>query len=514
MGTQKTVVVLPGPTGPTGTIKGVNILSSFTGYTGQFAQWLQATGASGANGLLEKVYNIGPTGIKGQHKTVIVNGFSGATGATGPAFDANWFKSYQVGGINPSVVLDFVGGRYYDGTNNQAAVTSMIAGGTIDANGLNLNSTSITAIGALLTALAAKPALICVEFAGGTAAANQAIVSFGADSPVFLTSTNTARTFKATGSPTALNTTATGNWANINRICSAVVATGRNISLNGSARVSDTNIYTAPTSVQLGSFGGIDVFTGHLRSISVLSGSVSIAQESELSSPPAWAGSNALNVTGTNSVNFGNILQFERTQPWSFGAAILGLTTLGATANVICTNVATASAFPGIDYMWIDAAGKLHVRLINNITSNFIGVFGSTVLNDNKPHYLFATYDGSGLAAGVKLYVDGVPETLNIESDTLAGLSTVAAGQDLFVGNQANHTDFVVNCTIDSIRMSNIVRSPAYIAAHALPASVPAIDANTILALDFEEGTGTTTTDLSSNAFVGTLSASTLWARS
>lgn len=87
MATQKTVVVLAGPTGPTGTIKGVNILANFTGASGRLAQWLQATGASGPNGLLEKVYNIGPTGITGEHKSVIITGFSGSTGAA-PSFTA------------------------------------------------------------------------------------------------------------------------------------------------------------------------------------------------------------------------------------------------------------------------------------------------------------------------------------------------------------------------------------------------------------------------------------------
>jgi hypothetical protein len=86
-GINKTVVVIGGPTGPTGTIKGVNILSAFTGATGQFAQWLQATGASGPNGLLEKVYNIGPTGLTGQHKNVIISGFSGGGGGAGSVFN-------------------------------------------------------------------------------------------------------------------------------------------------------------------------------------------------------------------------------------------------------------------------------------------------------------------------------------------------------------------------------------------------------------------------------------------
>jgi hypothetical protein len=74
---RKTVVVLGGPTGPTGTIKGVNILSGYTGPTGNIAQWLQATGATGPSGVLEKVYNIGPTGLTGGHKNVFISGFAG-----------------------------------------------------------------------------------------------------------------------------------------------------------------------------------------------------------------------------------------------------------------------------------------------------------------------------------------------------------------------------------------------------------------------------------------------------
>lgn len=85
-GTQKTVVVLPGPTGPTGTIKGVNILGAFTGATGRLPQWLQATGPSGPSGTLEKVYNIGPTGLTGGHKTVIILGYA----ATGAAAGSGW----------------------------------------------------------------------------------------------------------------------------------------------------------------------------------------------------------------------------------------------------------------------------------------------------------------------------------------------------------------------------------------------------------------------------------------
>lgn len=110
MATQKTVVVLGGPTGPTGTIEGVNILSAFTGATGQFRQWLQATGASGPTGLLKRVYNIGPTGISGAHKNVIISGFS-----------ANAALTWKFGQLNQMAT---VADTYFTSNNASAALST------------------------------------------------------------------------------------------------------------------------------------------------------------------------------------------------------------------------------------------------------------------------------------------------------------------------------------------------------------------------------------------------------
>lgn len=79
--TQKTVVVVAGPTGPTGHYEGVIIHSAFTGRTGQFPQWLQATGPTGPHGLLARVYPIAQTGPNGIHQHVIINGYVGPTGS-------------------------------------------------------------------------------------------------------------------------------------------------------------------------------------------------------------------------------------------------------------------------------------------------------------------------------------------------------------------------------------------------------------------------------------------------
>ncbi len=48
-----------------------------------------------------------------------------------------------------------------------------------------------------------------------------------------------------------------------------------------------------------------------------------------------------------------------------------------------------------------------------------IKVEGSTPLTDGNWHYLTVTYDGSSLAAGIQMYIDGVPETMVIVKDKL-----------------------------------------------------------------------------------------------
>lgn len=69
-----------GPTGANGVLEKVNILSTFTGPTGTFPIWNQINAtqqAASPTGTFQSVVSIGPTGIKGEIKTVIIPGFTG-----------------------------------------------------------------------------------------------------------------------------------------------------------------------------------------------------------------------------------------------------------------------------------------------------------------------------------------------------------------------------------------------------------------------------------------------------
>lgn len=221
-----------------------------------------------------------------------------------------------------------------------------------------------------------------------------------------------------------------------------------------------------------------------------------------LSPASSYAGNSALDATTGVGFEVGNVLEYERTQPWTVMVAIKLFTKCPAGgASVIFSNVpATGPNYPGYE-LWVDQNGKLRVRIISSIVNNYIGLIGNTNVVDSTWHFVAATYDGSSKAAGVKIYLDGVPQTLSVESDTLTA-SIVASGQSIIIGNQAGRSiTFQARGYIDEFSISDVVRSAAYIAAHSTPSSLPPIDANTQLYCRFDEGVGNTAYDSSGNVF-------------
>ena len=95
-------------------------------------------------------------------------------------------------------------------------------------------------------------------------------------------------------------------------------------------------------------------------------------------------------------ISFGNILNYERTQPWTAWGAIqmYGVSPPAIAGGIVFSNVTAPSdpAFPGYE-MWVDKQGFMRVRVINNAaTFNMIGMIGAVFLADGKKHMLCATY--------------------------------------------------------------------------------------------------------------------------
>jgi Glycosyl hydrolases family 16 len=98
---------------------------------------------------------------------------------------ANWWEAYSINGTAPSIALDFLTPRYYDGSSGSAALSSLVTGSpTVTAgSGMAATGTAFNATGNFLTALQASAKTIRADTNGGTASVNAGIVSFGTGRP-------------------------------------------------------------------------------------------------------------------------------------------------------------------------------------------------------------------------------------------------------------------------------------------------------------------------------------------
>jgi hypothetical protein len=69
-----------------------------------------------------------------------------------------------------------------------------------------------------------------------------------------------------------------------------------------------------------------------------------------------------------------------------------------------------------------------------------LGVEGTVAVNDGAWHLVAVTYDGSGSASGVRLYVDGVNTALVAAADALGNGSILNAGP-LTIGAESDGSD-------------------------------------------------------------------------
>jgi hypothetical protein len=215
-------------------------------------------------------------------------------------------------------------------------------------------------------------------------------------------------------------------------------------------------------------------------------------------------------------VSVGNILQYEKHQPWTVSAAVVIESPPRPNGAELVFGNTNGPPYAGYE-LWIDGQAHLRVRIISNFgAEDYLDVGGTTNVADGALHSVSATYDGSGIAAGVKLYLDGVAETLITVRDTLHG-STVSTGP-MIIGNQLNGWEdkFNLHGKMNWFTFSDIAQPEGYLAANANNASAYVasayVDSSTVLALNFNEGTGSTTMDASGHGHNGVLSPGITWA--
>jgi hypothetical protein len=301
---------------------------------------------------------------------------------------------------------------------------------------------------------------------------------------------------------------------------------------NGTVQ-SDSNPPTTNTTYYLGSQTGSSSFVnGFISRFAIWSSQLASGAMAPLTAnlQEMQNGQGYVSYTNTSSsqgagqntfyVDIGQNLEYEYTQAWTFMASFTQTkATPGSTTTILFSNVNTSPHFPGYE-CWINSANKLNVRIINTFdgAAKYIDVSGSTVLADGRPHEVACTYSGSGTAAGVGLYIDGVAETLTTNKDSLGASTIVSAPQHMSFGNQVNHNtgtgstgSFGLYGSMQNIRMYNVVKSSGYISTYT-PGSPPPCDSDAVLCLNLNDASGSTAKDNSSNAFNGSaVGGSFLW---
>ena len=152
----------------------------------------------------------------------------------------------------------------------------------------------------------------------------------------------------------------------------------------------------------------------------------------------------ALQLSGrTNDfVDAGQAVRFEHTNAFSYGAWIR----LDGKTGTVLSKMEAGPGYRGFDLLIAD--GKVEAHLVHKFPDDAIKVVSKEPLATNVWTHLFLTYNGSNKAAGVRLYVDGRTNALEISKDKLA--ATIATDTPLLIG--ARVKAFPFHGLIDDVR--------------------------------------------------------------
>jgi chitodextrinase len=179
---------------------------------------------------------------------------------------------------------------------------------------------------------------------------------------------------------------------------------------------------------------------------------------------PTWTAgkmNNGLLFNGTtNYVNMGDVLDFERTNPFSIAAWVKTTSGSPGTAMVVAGKTETGTNLPG--YMLSvrgDTAGdpyEFELRGNSGYPSTITVQFPRPA--DTNWQHVAVTYNGSSSASGVSVYVNGTPVTPTILGDALTATMVTAGPFELGARNGALTP---LEGTLDDVRIYNRALSAA-----------------------------------------------------
>lgn len=124
---------------------------------------------------------------------------------------------------------------------------------------------------------------------------------------------------------------------------------------------------------------------------------------------------------------------FERTDSFSLSGWFKSPANASAQVLISKQNVS-----PSIGWrVQLKGTGGIRAFIENSSSNRIIVESTTTGLDDNADHHVIVTYDGSGLASGVKIYLNGVLETNVVVQDDLAS-NTILNNESVVLGARAD----------------------------------------------------------------------------
>ncbi len=191
---------------------------------------------------------------------------------------------------------------------------------------------------------------------------------------------------------------------------------------------------------------GFDETSGDQAKFSLPNASVPAAAVGKVQGKATWKPGKllgALEFDGKTFVDCGQQGVFDKADRVSFGAWIFPTS---ASPSTVLSKMDDAQGNRGYDL--IIEGGRPAVHMIHQWPGNALKVIGKTAMSLNAWHHVLVTWNGNGQASGLKIYLDGEVQAVDVTSDQLK--DSIKTDQPLRIGQRSTSAPFLG--LIDDVR--------------------------------------------------------------
>ncbi|HVU88913.1 MAG TPA: DUF1553 domain-containing protein [Pirellulales bacterium] len=180
-----------------------------------------------------------------------------------------------------------------------------------------------------------------------------------------------------------------------------------------------------------------------------------------LGSEPAWdtgvTAEKAFKSKADTVMEVAGAGDFERDQPFTCSAWVK--VPKDNLSGAMVARMDEANGHRGWD-MWLDR-GRPATHIVSKWPEDAVKVVGKTALKADKWQYVSVVYDGSAKAAGVKIYVDGAPQEVEVTANSLAGTIRTSVPLKLAQRSTGARVD---DLSLQDLRLYNRALEPGEVA--------------------------------------------------